>query len=140
MLIIKAGQRNTLVVTVSQNSELSNPEYLFSFTHVFTKDKVRFIPTDISTHKSRYDEFEFYEGTGVGEIQFPYEGSYLYSIWEQPMGSGNLNPALAYNQVENGLATVYVTSAMTEPSQFDIFISPDEENANFIFAPDELNP
>lgn len=140
MLIIKANQYNTLVVTVSQNSELTNPEYLFSFTHIFTKRQVRFIPTDISTHKSRYDEFEFVEGKGVGEIDFGYEGTWLYSIWEQPAGSGNLNPALAYNQVENGLATVYVSSAMTSESNFDIWISPNEDNSNYIFAPDELNP
>lgn len=140
MLIIKANQRNSLVVTVSQNSELINPEYLFSFTHIFTKRQVRFIPTDISTHKSRYDEFEFIEGTGSGQIDFGYEGQWLYSIWEQPAGSGNLNPALAYNQVENGLATVYVASAMTDESNFDFFVSPDEDNSNYIFAPDELNP
>ena len=140
MLIIKANQTNTLVVTVSQNTELVNPEYLFSFTHIFTKEKVRFIPTDISTHKSRYDEFQFVEGNNPGEISFPYEGQYLYSIWAQPAGSGNLNPALASEQVENGLAQVYVASAMTDESNFDFFISPDEENANYIFAPDELNP
>lgn len=140
MLIIKANQRNSLVVTVSQNSELTNPEYLFSFTHIFTKRRVTFIPLDISTHKSRYDEFEFYEGTGVNEVDFGYEGQWLYSIWEQPQGSGNLDPALATNVVENGLATVYVSSAMTDESNFDFFISPDEDNSNFIFAPDELNP
>ena len=125
MLIIKANQRNTLVVTVSQNSELTNPEYLFSFTHIFTKATVRFIPTDISTHKSRYDEFEFIEGQGIGEIVFPYEGQYLYSIWEQPAGSGNLNPTLATNVVENGLAQVYVSSAMTSESNFDFFMIQD---------------
>lgn len=140
MLIIKANQRNTLVVTVSQNSELTNPEYLFSFTHIFTKRQVRFIPTDISTHKSRYDEFEFNEGPGAGEINFGYEGTWLYSIWEQPAGSGNLDPALATNVVENGLATLYVSNKMTDESNFDIWVSPDEINSNYIFAPDELNP
>lgn len=140
MLIIKANQYNTLVVTVSQNSELTNPEYLFSFTHIFTKRRVTFIPTDISTHKSRYDEFEFVEGQGAGKVDFGYEGQWLYSIWEQPNGSGNLDPALATNVVENGLATVYVSSAMTDESNFDFFISPDEDNSNYIFAPDELNP
>lgn len=140
MLIIKANERNTLVVTVSQNSELTNPEYLFSFTHIFTKRRVTFIPTDISTHKTRYDEFEFHEGDGVGEIDFGYEGQWLYSIWEQPAGSGNLDPALAYNQVENGLAQLFVSNKMTDESNFEFFISPDEINSNYIFAPDELNP
>ena len=140
MLIIKTNQPNTLVVTVSQNSELPNPEYLFSFTHIFSKQNVTFIPTDISTHKSRYDEFYFVEGTGVGQIPFPYQGQYLYSISEQPAGSGNLNPALAYNVVENGEAQVFPSSASTMESQYDIFISNNEENSNIIFAPDEINP
>ena len=64
MLLIKTGQTNTMVVTVSQNSTISNPQWLFSFTHIFSKDNVTFIPTDISTHKNRYDEFEF-----VGESE-----------------------------------------------------------------------
>ena len=140
MLIIKSNQPNTLVVTVSQNSELSNPEYLFSFTHIFSKEQVTFIPLDISTHKTRYDEFYFVEGQGIGKIAFPYEGLYLYSIWEQPAGSGNLNPALAYNSVENGQAQFIVMSGITVESNYDFFISPDEDNSNIIFAPDEINP
>lgn len=140
MLIIKTKQPNSLVVTVSQNSELTNPEYLFSFTHIFSKQNVSFIPVDVSLHKSRYDEFYFVEGTGVGEIHFPYEGLYLYSISEQPSGSGNLNPALAYNVVENGEAQIIVQSAITVDSQFDTWISPNEFNSNIIFAPDEPNP
>ena len=140
MLIIKTNQPNSLVVTVSQNSELPNPEYLFSFTHIFSKQNVSFIPVDVSLHKSRYDEFYFVEGTGVGEIHFPYEGLYLYSISEQTMGSGNLNPALAYNVVENGEAQIIVQSAITVDSQFDTYISPNEDNSNIIFAPDEPNP
>lgn len=140
MLIIKTNQPNTLVVTVSQNSELPNPEYLFSFTHIFSKASVSFIPTDISTHKSRYDEFFFVEGTAAGQIAFPYQGQYLYSISEQPQGSGNLNPALAYNVVENGDAQVFPSSASTMDSQYDIFISNNEDNSNIIFAPGEINP
>lgn len=142
MLIIKTNQVNPLVVTVSQNSELPNPEYLFSFTHIFSKENVTFIPPNVSIHKSRYDEFIFTEGTntGAGDIRFPFEGLYLYSISEQPAGSGNLDPALAYNVVENGEAQVIVQSATTTNSQYDIWISSDEDNANYIFAPGEITP
>lgn len=136
MLIIKINQANALVVTVTQNSELADPEYLFSFTHIFSKETVTFIPTNISSHRSRYDEFFFVEGNGFGEVKFPYEGQYLYTVSEQPRGSGNLNPALAYNVVENGDAQVYCPSAMTMDSQYDIYISNNEDNANIIFAPD----
>ena len=128
-----------MVVTVSQNSELSNPEYLFSFTHIMSKAQVAFIPTDISTHKVRYDEFAFVEGNGMGQINFPYQGLYIYAIYEQPAGSGNLNPALATNIVENGEAQVFPQSASTMDSQYDIYISNNEDNANIIFAPGEPN-
>lgn len=140
MLIIKTDQPNYLVVTVSQNSELTNPEYLFSFVHIFSKERVSFIPVDVSTHKSRYDEFYFIEGSGAGEINFPYTGQYLYTISEQPAGSGNLDPALATNVVENGEAQIIVQSAITQDSQYDVFISNDEFDSNIIFAPDEPNP
>jgi hypothetical protein len=137
MLIIKTNQPNTLVVTVSQNSELTNPEYLFSFTHIFSKQNVTFIPVDISTHKNRYDEFYFVEGSGVGQIDFPYDGLYLYAIYEQTSGSGNLNPALAYNVVENGDSQVFASSASTMDSQYDIYISNNEDNSNIIFLTNE---
>lgn len=136
MLIIKTNEPNYLVVTVSQNSELANPEYLFSFTHIFSKQQVNFIPTDVSLHKERYDEFYFVEGSGVGQIHFPYQGWYLYAIYEQPNGSGNLNPSLATNVVENGDAQIFASSASTMDSQYDIYISNNEDNANIIFAPD----
>ena len=141
MLVVKANQPNSLVVTVSQNSEITNPEYLFSFTHIFSKQQINFLPIDVSTHKSRYDEFYFVEGNGVGEVRFPYEGQYTYVIYEQPSGSGNLNPNLATNAVEYGDATLFIASATTSASEWDVvFISPNENNSNIIFAPDEITP
>jgi hypothetical protein len=140
MLIIKTKQRNSLVVTVSQNSTIPNPEWLFSFTHIFSKQQVRFIPTDISVSRSRYDEFEFIEGQGTGQIAFPYEGLYSYAIFQQPSGSGNLNPSLSDGAVEYGQAVVIVTSADTTNEYYVEFISNNEFNSNYIFAPNELNP
>jgi hypothetical protein len=140
MLIIKTNQRNSLVVTVSQNSTIPNPEWLFSFTHIFSKQQVRFIPTDISVSRSRYDEFEFIEGQGAGQIPFPYEGLYSYAIFQQPAGSGNLNPSLSDGAVEYGQAVVIATSADTTNEYYVEFISNNEFNSNYIFAPNELNP
>ena len=129
------------MVTVSQNAELSNPQWLFSFTHIFTKDKVSFVLPNTSSHQNRYDEFVFTEGQGVGEIAFPYEGQYLYTVSEQiAQIPTNTNPALAYNVVENGLALVIATSAETTNDYYVEFISSNEDNSNYLFAPDELNP
>lgn len=133
MLLIKKNQVNTLVVTVSQNAELVNPEWLFSFTHIFSKDQVRFIATDVSVHKTRYDEFIINEGTGVNDVNFPFQGLYTYGIYEQPSGSGNLNPALAYNLVESGQAQVLYQSASTIDASYISYVSNDEYNSNYIF-------
>ena len=129
-----------MVVTVSQNATISNPEWLFSFTHIFSKQQVRFIPTDISTHKTRYDEFDFVEGQGVGEIAFPYEGLYNYGIYQQTQGSGNLDPALSLGIIESGQALLIVQSSNTTNDYYVEYVSNNEYNSNYIFAPDELNP
>lgn len=129
-----------MVVTVSQNATISNPEWLFSFTHIFSKQQVRFIPTDISSHKVRYDEFIFTEGQGVGQIPFPYEGQYTYGIYQQPQGSGNLNPLLSSGLIETGVATVMAQTGMTTNDFYFEYVSNDEFNSNYIFAPNELNP
>ena len=127
-------------MTVSQNATIPNPEWLFSFTHIFSKRQVRFIGTDISVHRSRYDEFEFVEGTGVNQIAFPYEGLYNYNIYQQPQGSGNLNPLLSDGVIESGQALVIVQSANTTNDYYVEYVSGNEINANYIFAPNELNP
>jgi hypothetical protein len=140
MILLKTNQLNKIITTVSQNAELANPEWLFSFTHKMSKERVTFILPNISTHQVRYDEFEFIEGQGIGEIAFPYEGQYIYGIYEQFSGSTNLNPALAYNKVESGLALLIAMSANTTNDYYIEYISPDEDNSNIIFAPGELNP
>lgn len=135
MILLKTNQVNTMVVTVSQNATIANPEWLFSFTHIFSKQQVRFIPTDISSHKVRYDEFIFVEGSGVNEINFPYEGQYTYGIYQQPTGSGNLNPALSDGLIETGVATVFTQTGMTTNDFYFEYVSNDEDNSNYIFIP-----
>jgi hypothetical protein len=136
MLLVKTGQTNYLVVTVSQNATIPNPEWLFSFTHIFSKDQVRFIPTDISVHKNRYDEFVFVEGTSPGQIKFPFEGLYTYGVYEQPQGSGNLNPALSMGLIEAGQAMIIAPTGNTTNDSYVSYISNDEFNSNYIFISD----
>jgi hypothetical protein len=136
MILIKSAQTNSLVVTVSQNSELSNPQYLFSFTHIFSKKQINFIPVDVSLHSSRYDEFVFTESSSTGTT-FGYEGLWTYKIYEQvPQSPPNLNPAFAYNVVEYGQAQVIVSSANTVDDSYISYVSPNEDNSNYIFIGD----
>ena len=140
MILLKSNQLNKIVVTLTQNTTLCDPEYLFQFVHIFSKKEVEFILPDVSPHPTRYNQFEFVEGQGVGEIPFPYEGQYNYYVYAQPFGSGNLNPLQATELVENGIAEFIVVSADTTNENYFEFISSDEFNSNTIFAPDEINP
>lgn len=140
MILLKSNQLNKIVVTLTQNTTVCDPEYLFQFVHIFSKKEVEFILPDVSPHPTRYNQFEFVEGQGVGEIPFPYEGQYNYYVYAQPFGSGNLNPLLATELVENGIAEFIVVSAETTNENYFEFISNDEFNSNTIFAPDEINP
>jgi len=145
MFLIEKGRRNDLVVSVSLNKTLPNPTYLFSFTHILSKETIRFIPQNISTSTSRYDEFRFFESDVENlsivppRITFPYEGQYLYAVYAQPYGSGNLNPEFASEKVESGDALFIVQSASTTNDYYTEYISNNEFNSNYIFAPDEIN-
>jgi hypothetical protein len=140
MILLKSNQLNKIIVTLTQNTTLCDPEYLFQFVHIFSKQEVKFILPDVSPHPTRYNQFEFVEGQGVGEIPFPYEGQYNYYVYSQLQGSSNLNPLLATELVENGIAEFIVVSADTTNENYFEFISSDEFNSNTIFAPDEINP
>jgi len=140
MLIIKKNQVNNLIATVSMNKTLPNPYYLFSFQHIASKDRVSFIPEVVLTN-TRYDKFRFIEGTtnpltNPLTIQFPYEGQYYYSIYEQ-ISSTNTNIDLTYNKLESGRAVVIVGDDQTDACFFEPYISNDEENSNIIYISEE---
>lgn len=135
MLLIKKRELNKLVVSVSLNKELSNPTYLFCFTNILSKERVCFIPENISTFTSRYDEFQFVETTSQNLsvvpplVSFDYEGQYWYSVYEQ-VSTSNINPALAYNKLAEGRALVMLDCDVEPYYQY---ISDNEDNHNFIF-------
>lgn len=138
MLLIKKGELNKLVVSVSLNKTLANPTYLFSFQNIFSKERVSFIPQNISTHTSRYDEFKFFESETTNlaitppRVNFEYDGQYWVSIYEQ-VSTTNTNPALAYNKLYEGRAQVLDYCI---PDPYTQYISSNEDNANFIYLTD----
>lgn len=137
MLIVRKGQTNNLIATASMNRTLSNPYYLFSFQHIASKERVSFLPLVLSSN-CRYDKFQFVENPTTNlslvppQVNFPYEGQYYYSIYEQ-LTSGNTNPALSYNKLESGRAVVIIGDDQTGECFFEPYISQNEEASNYIF-------
>jgi hypothetical protein len=113
MLHILYNNTNNLDVTVSNESELENPTFLWVLTNLETRDKIYFIPypSDVP-HAGRFDTFTF--------TTFPLEpivltgstcnihikqGQHTYTIYDQ-VSPTNLNPLLSNSVVETGLGWV----------------------------------
>lgn len=113
MLHLISNNQNTVNVTVSNESDLSNPTYLWVLTHLETKEKVYFIPTNISSsHSLRYDSFTFNTNSYIPQVLTGLtcnihllQGQYSYTIYDQ-ISTTNLNPAYSNSVVETGLAWV----------------------------------
>jgi hypothetical protein len=140
MLIIRKGETNNLIVTVSMNKTLPNPYYLFSFQNITSKERISFVPQKIVSN-TRYDKFRFVEGptdlTATPPVAYFKDLSqYYYSVYEQ-ITSGNTNPALAYNKLESGRAVVIVGDSQTDECLFEPYISPNEEGNSIIYLSEQ---
>lgn len=113
MLHLKQNQLNSCDVTVSNESELNNPNYLWVLTNLETKDKKYFIPFNATVpHAGRFDTFTFttyplqpevFTGSTCNiHLQ---QGQYSYTIYDQ-VSATNLNPLLSNSIVETGLGNV----------------------------------
>lgn len=89
-IYLKKDYTNRFVLTLSEFSSLSNPNYLFVFENIYNKDSVPvyFTTPDISSYKSRYNLFQLIEnssgsttgGTSVALSLMP--GQYDYTVYE----------------------------------------------------------
>ncbi len=64
MIYIEKDILNTIVLTLTENSTLSNPYYIFKFENEFNTatEPIYFYSPDTSTSKPRYNKFELEEG------------------------------------------------------------------------------
>lgn len=113
MIHLLSNNQNTVNVTVSNESELTNPTYLWVLTNLETKEKTYFIPYDISVpHSERFDTFTFNANNYIPEVYTGStcnihlaQGQYQYTIYDQ-VSQTNLNPIYSNSVVESGLAWV----------------------------------
>ena len=90
-----------LILTLTENTTLPAPDYLFVFTHVETKDTVSFVKAEIddeSLYPQRYNQFTIDPSVVFAGKQ---PGEWHYRIYEQDNAT-NLNPALSGIVLENG--------------------------------------
>jgi hypothetical protein len=162
MLNLLHNQLNSLDVTVSNESELNNPTYLWVLTNLETKDKKYFIPYNATVpHAGRYDTFTFTTYplspevlTGSTCNLHLAQGQYTYTIYDQVQPT-NLNPLLSNNVVEVGMArmeqneicfTTYVSEnddvemiLYDDPSQFFTYITDNDEVQAVVFYNPDIN-
>jgi hypothetical protein len=98
MLILTQGQTaDRIIVTLNEKRTQSNPTYVFTATHVTTKEVVSFdLGTDLSNQTQRYNEFEI--NTSVRFLNKT-TGQWQYSITQKSggleveVGKLELNPS-----------------------------------------------
>lgn len=140
MFLIKKGQTNDLSVSLGPTILDQYPYFLFSFTHILSKEQYNFVPHNITTGtQNRYYEFEFIEGTPVNytaqtpTISFEYEGQYWCEIYQQST-SGNTSVLNTYKRIWEGRTLVEDTSS---PQTYWEYTAGNEDNSNFIYISDD---
>lgn len=109
MILINKNTSNTVVLTLSEKTTLTNAKYLFEVINDMSNDVKCFIAADISTNKLRYNEFVFIENVTEdllnGTFSLLLSGFYKYNVYEQA-STTNLNPLLALNLIDKGKLNV----------------------------------
>ena len=96
MLHITRTGTSDLFFTGTEQAVLTNPYFLFIFTNRATLDVVRYVGTNVSAYKSRYDKVVI-----SGSLFDDYDaGLWGYEIYEQAAATGT--DTTGKNKVEEG--------------------------------------
>ena len=106
MIRLETNTANDVVVTLNELATLSTPYYLFEFISDDSNVSKIFTATNLSTSRSRYDQFDITTTTGTedllnGVIDLETKGYYTYNIYEQ-VSPTNLELANITSLVEVG--------------------------------------
>ncbi len=137
MIRFQKGAVNQVTVTLTENSTLADPIYLFKFVNQQTAVNYYFIATDTSQYKERFNEFEVEEKTGAntlaGEVSIGNEGFYNYYVYETSLSSlsglSTAEDAVPYivTEVENGL--VWAIPQATDIIEYEV------QNTSIVYQP-----
>jgi len=102
MIYLTKGQTNSIILTLKEKQTLTNPNYLFVFTHRGSNIIRSFVllqAANISAFKERYDEFSIVTNTYFTNYD---SGEWEYEIYEQA-STTNTDPLLATSKLETGI-------------------------------------
>ena len=129
---------NNVVVTLTENSTVTNPIYLFMFTNQTSNVPYYFISTDTSSYKTRYNKFSVVEklaaNTLNGEVTLGFNGYYNYTVYQTSLAntSGLTTAADAVTfitkTVEVGVVDVVLDAQTT--TEYDV-----QDETNIIYQP-----
>jgi hypothetical protein len=141
MIRIVKDSENIIVVTLYENSTVSNPIYLFELVNQQSNVKFYFISTDTSTNITRYNRFELIETENAdtlnGEVELGGEGYYNYTVYQTDLLTLD-GLTEASEAVPNIVKTVEVGLCFVEFNPIaNITYSP-ESNTNIVYQYDGL--
>lgn len=129
---------NNVVVTLTENSTVTNPIYLFLFTNQTSNVPYYFIGTDTSSYKTRYNKFSIIEKVSAntlnGEVTLGFNGYYNYTVYQTSLAntSGLTTAADAVpfitKTVEVGVVDVVLDAQTT--TEYDV-----QDETNIIYQP-----
>jgi hypothetical protein len=124
MLILNKGQQNELVLNINNNSRTDFSGYTLTFTHVVSQEVKSYT---ISTSNSAvYAENDRYCEIVLNLQNAGQDLNYLGQYNLQIFGNGT-------NLVYTGMAQL---NGSEESNPFTEYISPDEDNSNYIYIQD----
>jgi len=119
MLNLTKGQTQTIYFTGTEKATLTNPYFLFVFTHRLTGEVVKVMATNTST-TNRYNKFSLVINNSFNGVT---NGIFSYSIYEKAVntdltltgtivesGYMQLNPAVDYTPTEYSGQTNTITT------------------------------
>jgi hypothetical protein len=124
MLILNKGQQNELVLNINNNSRTDFSGYTLTFTHVVSQEVKSY--TVSTSNNAVYAENDRYCEIILNLQNAGQDLNYLGQYNLQIFGNGT-------NLVYTGMAQL---NGSQESNPFTEYISPDEDNSNYIYIQD----
>lgn len=105
MIVIDKNSINRVILTLTENTTISSPFFLFEFISQDNREVKVFTASDISMNTCRYNEFNIEENDTEdllnGIVNLSVNGYYKYTVYQQD-SSTNLDVTLTDKILEKG--------------------------------------